>query len=86
MATTMFHDMIHKEVEVYIDDMMVKSKTREGHLVALENFLKMVKKYSLRLNPKKCIFGVTSGKILGYVVSQMESKGIQIKQKQLEKC
>ena len=36
MATAMFHDMIHKEVEVYVDDMMVKSKTREGHPTALE--------------------------------------------------
>ena len=51
MATTMFHDMIHKELEVYVDDMMVKSKTREGHLVALEKFLRSVKKYSLR--PKR---------------------------------
>ena len=63
----MFHDMIHKEVEVYIDDMMVKSKIREGHPAALEKFLKRVKKYSIRLHPKKCIFGVSSGKILGYI-------------------
>ena len=40
MATIMFHDIIHKEVEVYINDMMVKSKTREEHLAALEKFLK----------------------------------------------
>ena len=53
MATTMCHDMIHKEVEVYINDMMVKSETREGHLIALEKFLRRVKLYSLRLNPKK---------------------------------
>ena len=67
MATTMFHDMIHKEVEVYIDYMMVKLKTREGHPVVLEKFLKRVKKYSLGLNPKKCIFGVTLGKLLGHI-------------------
>ena len=66
----MFHDMIHKEIEVYIDDMIVKSKTREGHPTALEKFLKRVEKHSLRLNPKKCIFRVTSGKMLGYIVSQ----------------
>ena len=59
MATLMFHDMIHKQVEVYVDNMMVKSKTREKHPVALEKFMQRVDKYNLRLNPKKCVFGVT---------------------------
>lgn len=70
MATTLFHNMIHKEVEVYVDDMMIKSETREGHFEALEKFLEGVVKYNLRLNPKKCVFGVTSGKLLGFVVSK----------------
>ena len=65
MATTLLHDMIHKEIEVYVDDMMVKSTTREGHFAALDKFLARAEKYNLRLNPKKCIFGVTSGKIIG---------------------
>ena len=38
-ATALFHDMMHKEVEVYVDDMMVKSETREGHFEALDKFL-----------------------------------------------
>ena len=42
--------MIHKDVEVYVDDMMVKSKTKEGHPNALKKFLIRVEKYSLRLN------------------------------------
>ena len=37
-ATTLLHDMIHKEVEFYVDDMIVKSKDRPGHIVALEKF------------------------------------------------
>ena len=86
MATAMLHDMIHKEVEVYIDDMMVKSKTREGHPVALEKFLKRVEKYSLRLNPKKCVFRVTSGKCLGTMLVRRESKWTRIKLKQSKKC
>ena len=65
----MFHDMIHKEIEAYVDNMMVKLKTRERHPAAIEKFLRRVKKYSLRLNPKKCVYGVTSDKILGYIVS-----------------
>ena len=64
MATALLHDMIHKEIEVYVDDMMVKSPTREGHFEALDKFIVRVEKYNLRLNLKKCIFGVTSGKML----------------------
>lgn len=61
--------MMHKEVEVYMDDMIVKSKTREGHPVALKKFFERLRKYNMRLNPQKCAFGVTSGKLLGYVIS-----------------
>ena len=75
MATTLLHDMIHKEIEVYIDDMMVKSPTREGHFGALDKFLARAERYNLRLNPKKCVFGVTSGKLLGHIISQ---KGIEV--------
>lgn len=75
MATTLFNDMMHKEVEVYVDDMMVKSETREGHFMALEKFLQQVNKYSLRLNPIKCIFEVTSGTLLGHIVG---SSGIEV--------
>ena len=75
MTTTLLHDMIHKEIKVYVDDMMVKSITRVGHFAALHKFLARAEKYNLRLNPKKCIFGVTSRKLLGHIVSQ---KGIEI--------
>ena len=54
---------------------MVKSPTREGHFEALDKFLAKAKKYNLRLNPKKCVFGVTSRKLLGHIVSQ---KGIEV--------
>ena len=52
VATALFHDMIHKEVEVYVDDMMVKLKTREGHFEALDKFLARLEKYNLRFNSK----------------------------------
>ena len=55
MATTLFHDLMHKEIEVYVDDMMVKSETRDGHIEALEKFIERVDNYNLRLNPKKCV-------------------------------
>ena len=64
-VTALFYDMMHKEVEVYVDDMMVKLKIREGHFEALDKFLARIEKYNLRLNLKKCIFRVTLGKLLG---------------------
>ena len=74
-ATALFHDMMYKEVEVYVDDMMVKSETRKGHFEALDKFLARLEKYNLRLNQKKCVFGVTSGKLLGHIVSE---RGIEV--------
>ena len=65
MATTLLHDMIHKKIEVYVDDMMVKFTTKEGHFAALDKFLARVEKYNLRLNPKKYIFGGDIWKIAG---------------------
>ena len=68
-ATTLLHNLIHKEVEVYVNDMIVKSKDREGHMPALRKFFEGIWFNKLRLNPKKCTFGVTSRKLLGFMVS-----------------
>uniref|UniRef100_A0A2N9IHF6 Integrase catalytic domain-containing protein n=1 Tax=Fagus sylvatica TaxID=28930 RepID=A0A2N9IHF6_FAGSY len=59
---TLFHDMIHHEIEVYVDDMIAKSRTAQDHLTDLRKLFQRLKKYQLRLNPNKCAFGVTSGK------------------------
>ncbi|RVW84676.1 Transposon Ty3-I Gag-Pol polyprotein [Vitis vinifera] len=67
-ATTLFHDMMHRDVEVYVNDMIVKSRGRADHLDALERFFERIRKFRLRLNPKKCTFGVTSGKLLGHMI------------------
>ena len=75
-ATTLLHDLIHKEVEVYVDDMIVKLKDREGHIPVLRKFFERIQFYKLWLNPKKCTFGVTSRKLLGFMVSQKELKSI----------
>ena len=63
-----FHDMMHKEMEDYADDIMVKSKTRTGHLQILEQVFERCQKYKLRMNPMKCAFGVSAGKFLGFLV------------------
>ncbi|XP_031375657.1 uncharacterized protein LOC116190138 [Punica granatum] len=72
---TLFHDMMHKEIEVYVDDMIAKSKEGEDHLVNLRRLFERLKKYKLRLNPAKCTFGAKSGKLLGFVVSE---RGIEV--------
>lgn len=72
---TLFHDMIHKEIEVYVDDMISKSQTEEVHLVHLKKLFERLREFKLRLNPNKCTFGVRSGKLLGFIVCQ---KGIEV--------
>ena len=67
--------MMHRDVEVYMDDMIVKSRGRADHLTTLEIFFERIQKFRLRPNPKKCIFGVTSGKLIGHMVSE---RGIEI--------
>ena len=69
VVTTIFHDMMHKTMEDYVDDTLVKSTKCNIHLQELGPILDCMEKFSLRLNPKKCAFGVTSGKLLGYIVS-----------------
>ena len=66
--TSIFHDMMHRTMEDYVDDTLVKSMIRAEHLHDLGKILDLMEKFSLRLNPKKCAFGVTSGKLLGYIV------------------
>ncbi|KAK2423436.1 hypothetical protein QL285_033889 [Trifolium repens] len=72
---TLFHDMIHKEIEVYVDDMIAKSQEEDEHLVHLSKLFARLRKFKLRLNPNKCTFGVRSGKLLGFIVSQ---RGIEV--------
>ena len=68
-------------MEDYVDDTLVKSVKRHTHLQDLGPILDRMKKFSLRLNPKKCAFGVPSGKLLGYIVS---AKGIEVDPKKVQ--
>jgi len=72
---TLFHDMMHKEIKVYVDDMITKSKDEENHIPALKKLFERLRKYQLKLNPVKCTFGVKSGKLLGFVVG---NNGIEV--------
>jgi hypothetical protein len=62
---TLLHDMMHKEIEVYMDDMAAKSKEEESRVQILKKLLERLRKYKLRLNPAKCSFGMKSWEVVG---------------------
>nr|KYP45379.1 Transposon Ty3-I Gag-Pol polyprotein [Cajanus cajan] len=70
-----FHDLIGKFVQVYIDDIIVGSKRKEEQLCHLELSFERMRKHGLKMNPLKCAFGVTAGQFLGFVIHQ---KGIEV--------
>ena len=57
-------------MEVYVDDMLVKSKDEANHLDNLKETFSTLRKYNMKLNLAKCVFAVVSGKFLGFMVSQ----------------
>ena len=67
--TRMFEPQLGKNIEVYIDDMVVKSKVESKHVNDLGNIFEILKRLKLWLNASKCSFGVDSGKFLGYMVT-----------------
>ena len=69
LVNQMFEKQIARNVEVYVDDMLVKSKEEEDHLDDLKETFNTLRQYSMKLNPSKCAFGVSSRKFLGFMVS-----------------
>ncbi|KAM2661038.1 hypothetical protein EV2_023392 [Malus domestica] len=76
-----FNDMLHKNVECYVDDVVVKTKKRPDHLKDLRVVFERLQKYNLKMNPLKCAFGVTSGKFLGFIVKH---RGIEVDQSKIK--
>jgi len=70
-----FHEFIGKLVEIYINDVVVKSGDFIKHLVDLRKVLGCTRKHGLKMNPNKCAFGVSAGQFLGFMVHQ---RGIKI--------
>ena len=70
LINQMFSKQIGRNMEVYVDDMLVKSRKVELHLDDLRETFDTLRKYQMRLNPAKCVFGVSLGKFLGFMVSQ----------------
>ena len=71
----MFESQLGKNIEVYIDDKVVKSKVVSKHVGDLRDIFEILRKHKLRLNASKCSFGVGSGKFLGYMVIH---RGIEV--------
>lgn len=75
LVKRMFANLIGKTMEVYIDDMLVKSMKAEQHLVHLEQAFQVLECYNMKLNLTKCSFGVYSGKFLGFLITK---RGIEV--------
>jgi hypothetical protein len=80
MVTKMFSELLGKTVEVYIDDMVVKSVKSTDHVGDLRKVFEILRKHNLKLNATKCTFGVGSGKFLGFLVTQ---RGIEVNPNQI---
>ncbi|KAI5336625.1 hypothetical protein L3X38_015893 [Prunus dulcis] len=70
LVNHLFAPLIGNTMEVYVDDMLVKSRTADQHIPNLSAMFTILKQYKMRLNPTKCAFGVASGKFLGFMISQ----------------
>ena len=72
LVNKIFKELIRKTMEVYIYDMLVKSLKAADHIAHLEEVFGILWKHRMMLNPSKCIFGVSSGKFFGFLVTKQE--------------
>jgi hypothetical protein len=69
-----FADQLHRNVEAYVDDVVIKTRNPDDLITDLEEMFSSLRRFRLKLNPTKCVFGVPSGKLLGFIVS---NRGIE---------
>ncbi|GKC85326.1 reverse transcriptase domain-containing protein, partial [Tanacetum coccineum] len=69
LVDTIFEGRIGRNLEAYVDDMVIKRKTEQNLIKDIEETLLALKKVNMKLNPKKCSFGMEEGKLLGYIVT-----------------
>ena len=81
LVNEMFTEKIGETMEVYIDDMLVKSLRDSDHVTHLEECFGILNKYQMKINPSKCTFGVSFRKFLGYMVTQ---RGIEANPDQIQ--
>ncbi|CAL2256821.1 unnamed protein product [Prunus armeniaca] len=70
LVNKIFKEQIGKTMEVYMDDMLVKAPKCADHIKNLAESFSLLRQYRMKLNPSKCTFGVSSGRFLGYLVTQ----------------
>ena len=75
MMIAIFHDMMHRELEDYVDDIVMKLKKRKEHVQVLRRVFESCRAFKLRMNPLKCAYEVSLGKFLGFLV---HSRGIDV--------
>ena len=81
LVNKIFKPLIGRTIEVYMDDMITKSKEPRNHVKHLGETFELLRKYQMKLNPKKCAFGVSSGKFLGFLMSH---RGIEANPKKIQ--
>ena len=81
MMTRMFEPQLGKNIKIYLDDMVVKSKIESEHVNDLGDIFGILRRHKLRLNASKCSFGMGSGKFLGYMVTH---RGIEVNPDQIK--
>ena len=79
--TKIFKPLIGHTLEVYIDDIVVKSKNREDHMHHLQEVFHLLRRYDMKLDSSKYAFGVSVGKFMGFMVTQ---KGIEVNPDQIK--
>src|SRR5574338_128227 len=80
LVNKMFAGLIGQTMEVYVDDMLVKSRKADDHVSHLGEMFQVLRQYGMKLNPLKCSFGVSSGKFLGFIV---HARGIEANPEQV---
>ncbi|KAJ9544403.1 LOW QUALITY PROTEIN: hypothetical protein OSB04_024110 [Centaurea solstitialis] len=81
LVNRMFKDHLGRTMEVYIDDMLVKSERSQDHIQHLKQSFDILREYKMKLNPTKCSFGVRAGKFFGYMVTR---RGIEASPEQIK--
>jgi hypothetical protein len=76
-----FHDLLGIILEIYIDDVAIKSDSMDSHLANLRLALERMRWYGLKMNPLKCMFGVSVGKFIGFIIQEND---IEIDPKKME--
>ena len=77
----MFKPQLGRSIEVYVNDIVVKSKVMSEHVADLTNIFEILRRHKLRLNTAKCSFGVGLGKFMGYMVTH---RGIEVNPEQIK--